>query len=127
MSYPLAVSPDLGWHISWWAVLVAVTYLLALLSIPSVLLQRQGRPQAALSWVLLMFLLPGLGLFLWWAMGRRHLVRRRRRRRGCAERSGPSPTRTPRATPTTLHLACYYARTEHQQRKKGAPYPDRNR
>ncbi len=63
-----------------WGTLVAATYVLALISIPSVLLKRQGRPQAALGWVLVLFSLPVLGLLLWWAIGRRHLVRRRRKK-----------------------------------------------
>lgn len=69
----------------WFTVLVGashIAYLLALLSIPSVLMQRRGRPQAALTWVLLLFLLPyGLGLFFWWAIGRTHLKGRRRKKR----------------------------------------------
>ena len=69
------------WQANAWAMFAGGIFLLALLSIPSVLLQRRGRPQAALGWVLVLFFLPLLGLFLWWAIGRRHLVRRRRKRR----------------------------------------------
>jgi len=76
----------LDWHISWWGVLGLVVYALALLSIPSVLLQRQGRPQAALSWVLILFLVPLVGLIAWWALGRKHLHRRKRKRRRAAAR-----------------------------------------
>ncbi len=74
------------WEPNAWAIFGLVVYLLALLSIPSVLLKRRGRPQAALGWVMVLFFVPGLGLFLWWAIGRRHLVRRRRRRRLAAEK-----------------------------------------
>lgn len=54
--------------------------LLALLTIPSVLLRRRGRPSAALSWLLALFALPLLGVLAWWAFGRTHLERKRRRR-----------------------------------------------
>ena len=72
-------------HVNWWVVLATATYLLALLSVPSVLLKRRGQPQVALSWVLTLFLLPIVGLFLWWAIGRRYLKRQRRRRTRAAE------------------------------------------
>lgn len=76
-----AANPQWDW-LSYFVGATYLTYFLALLSIPSVLLQRRGRPQAALTWVLLMFLLPyGLGLFFWWAIGRTHLKRRRRRKK----------------------------------------------
>jgi cardiolipin synthase len=54
--------------------------LIALLTIPSVLLRRRGRPSAALSWLLALFALPLLGVLAWWAFGRTHLERKRRRR-----------------------------------------------
>lgn len=53
---------------------------LALLSVPSVLLRRRGRPIAALAWLFGLFALPGLGTFAWWAIGRTTLERRRRKR-----------------------------------------------
>lgn len=55
--------------------------LFALISVPSVLLQRRGHPVAALSWLLALFLLPAFGGLAWWAAGRTTLERRRRRRR----------------------------------------------
>jgi len=61
-------------------VLFMVAELLALCSVPSVLLRRRGRPTAALAWLLALFALPALGGLLWWAFGRTHLERKRRRR-----------------------------------------------
>lgn len=73
----------------WFALITGIVYLFALVSVPSVLLQRQGRPQAAMGWLLVLLFLPGLGVLLWWAIGRRHLLRRRiRRRMATVERSG---------------------------------------
>ena len=77
---------QLSWTPNWWEVLVVLAEGLALLTIPSVLLQRRGRPQAAITWVLVLFLLPYLGLFLWWVLGRKHLERRRRKKRRTATR-----------------------------------------
>jgi cardiolipin synthase len=53
---------------------------LALCTVPSVLLRRRGRPTAALAWLLALFALPGLGSVAWWAVGRTNLERKRRRR-----------------------------------------------
>ncbi len=58
----------------------SVLVLMALLTVPSVLLRRRGRPAAALSWLLALFALPGLGVLAWWAFGRTHLERKKRRR-----------------------------------------------
>jgi cardiolipin synthase len=70
---------------AWWTwaytVVSIVAYALAVVSVPSVLIHRRGRPQAALSWVLVMFLLPLAGIFFWWLFGRQHLNRKRRKRR----------------------------------------------
>ncbi|MCH8921709.1 MAG: hypothetical protein IIA67_01020 [Planctomycetes bacterium] len=81
MSILDSIIGSLTWSSNWWWLLFTLPYLLALLSIPSVLLQRRGAPLSALSWSLTLFSLPYLGLFLWWAMGRNHLKRRRRKRR----------------------------------------------
>src|SRR6187455_1458131 len=75
--------------------LFIVAETLALCSVPSVLLRRRGRPTAALAWLLALFTLPALGGLLWWAFGRTHLERKRRRRvRMAAEfnrlKEGPS-------------------------------------
>ena len=69
-----------------WKLIVLVVYLLALVSVPSVLLKRQGKPQAAMGWLLVLLFIPGLGVLLWWAIGRRHLHRRRKRRRLATEK-----------------------------------------
>lgn len=98
-----ATAVELAWEILWSPWLVAATYVLALLSIPSVLLARRGRPQAALSWLLLLLLLPVLGLFLWWAIGRKHLVRRRRKRRQAAEQISRRLTELQTELPTPPH------------------------
>jgi cardiolipin synthase A/B len=63
-----------------WALVSFGSYFLALLTIPSVLLRRRGRPIAALSWVLGLFAFPFFGLVGWWILGRRHLDRHRKRR-----------------------------------------------
>jgi cardiolipin synthase A/B len=60
--------------------IVFVSDLLALMTIPFVLLQRRGRPLAALSWVLAVVAVPILGVGAWWVLGRTHLHRLRRRR-----------------------------------------------
>ena len=77
----------------WFGSLTALSQVLALLTIPSVLLQRQGRPRAALSWLLMMFAVPTIGVVGWWAFGRTNMVRKRRRRaesaREFVERYGP--------------------------------------
>jgi cardiolipin synthase A/B len=67
-----------------WASVVAMV--LAILTAPSVLLQRQGRPTAALSWLLAIFALPYVALPAWWLIGRTHLSLRKRRRRHATAR-----------------------------------------
>ncbi len=74
----------LRWSTDWWLLVIVICYVLAVASVPSVLLQRRGQPHAAVSWLLVLFALPGLGVFLWWAIGRKHLERQRRRRRKAA-------------------------------------------
>ncbi len=72
-----------------WAIFGAAIYGIAILSVPSVLLKRRGRPQAALGWVMVLVFVPIVGVLLWWAIGRRHLHRRRKRRRlATAQRAG---------------------------------------
>ncbi len=53
----------------------------ALLTAPSVLLQRAGRPSAALSWLFALFALPAVAVIAWWLIGRTHLRRKSHRRR----------------------------------------------
>lgn len=79
--------------INWWLILLGLSYALSVLSVPSVLLQRRGKPHSAVSWLLVLFALPGLGLFLWWATGRKHLERHRRKRRKAAALTAFSLTR----------------------------------
>src|SRR5215471_16916880 len=81
------------WPFGWWLSLLGFGYLLALASVPSVLLQRRGKPHSAVSWLLVLFALPGLGIFLWWAIGRKHLERQRRRRRKAAAKTASALTR----------------------------------
>ncbi len=52
----------------------------ALLSAPSVLLERMTRPTAATVWLLLFLFVPFVGVPLWWTIGRLYLRRRRRRK-----------------------------------------------
>ncbi|MFU8802789.1 MAG: cardiolipin synthase [Bradymonadaceae bacterium] len=59
--------------------------LLALASTPSVLLRRQGRPLAAMSWLLALFVVPYLGVLWWWLVGREHMQRKRRLRQKSTE------------------------------------------
>ncbi|MEX2185690.1 MAG: phospholipase D-like domain-containing protein [Pirellulales bacterium] len=71
----------LSWSPSWWDLLLIVSYAFVLISVPSVLVEREGNPYSALTWILALFAMPAVGLFFWWAFGRKHLVRKRRRRR----------------------------------------------
>lgn len=73
----------LAWVLAWLPTIFGV---LALLSVPSVLLQRQGRPQAALSWLFAMFAVPYLTVPAWWFAGRTHLKRRKARRQHATAR-----------------------------------------
>lgn len=72
---------SLSWSPSWWDVFLLVSYGFVLLSVPSVLIEREGLPYSALAWILALFAVPPVGLFFWWALGRKHLSRKRRRRR----------------------------------------------
>jgi cardiolipin synthase len=57
---------------------------LALLTTPAVLLQRRGRPRAALAWILALYAFPVLGVLMWWLFGRTRLRRKSRARRASA-------------------------------------------
>jgi cardiolipin synthase A/B len=75
------------------SLLALATDLLALVTIPSVLLRRRGRPLAALSWVLAVVSIPLLGVAAWWILGRTHLQRLSRRRQESGQTfSARSPT-----------------------------------
>jgi cardiolipin synthase len=71
------------WHFvtEWWFWIDWGATVLALVSIPSVLVKRRARPTAALSWILALVAMPYIGLLSWWLFGRTHLERRRRQRR----------------------------------------------
>lgn len=70
-----------------WSFFVAEvsSFIFAILTIPSVLLKRKGASRAALSWILLLFFLPIVGILLWWLIGRRHMRKRRDRRKEAVE------------------------------------------
>lgn len=56
----------------------------AVLTIPSVLLRRLGQPMAALGWLFALFALPAVTLMAWWLIGRTHLERKRRIRKSAS-------------------------------------------
>lgn len=80
-------------RIDWYTLITAVTQVLGLLTIPSVLLRRRGRPKAALAWLLALFALPLVGVVSWWAVGRTNIERKQRKRERSkqqfAEQHGP--------------------------------------
>jgi cardiolipin synthase len=84
---------DFRWSANWWLIVLGLSYALAVISVPSVLLQRRGHPHAAVSWLLVLFALPWIGLFLWWAIGRKYLERHRRKRRKAATQTAFAMTR----------------------------------
>ena len=57
----------------------------AIVTAPSVLLQRAGRPASALSWLFALFALPAVAVTAWWLIGRTHLQRKSRRRRNAEQ------------------------------------------
>jgi cardiolipin synthase len=81
---------NMGWHPSVWTVVLLLAELLALFTVPSVLIQRRGRPQSALAWLLGLIALPFVGVLLWWGIGRTHLMRKRHRRRSARAQISPS-------------------------------------
>ncbi len=54
---------------------------IALATVPFILVQRRGRPVAALAWILAVFSLSWVGLLLWWLVGFNHLRRKRKWRK----------------------------------------------
>jgi cardiolipin synthase A/B len=76
------------WHFveTWWFWIDWGCFAAALVSVPSVLIRRRGRPMSAVSWILGMLSLPFVGLVLWWLIGRSHLERRKRRKQHAHER-----------------------------------------
>lgn len=81
-------------RLEWYGPLTVLSQMVALMTIPSVLLRRQGQPRAALAWLLMMFALPAVGVVAWWLTGRTSMARKRRKRearaRAFAERYGPA-------------------------------------
>lgn len=65
---------------TWAWLLLGIADLLALASTPSVLLRRRGRPLAAMSWLLALFVVPFLGVLWWWLVGRERVHRKQRLR-----------------------------------------------
>lgn len=57
-----------------------LSWALALVTAPSILLARRGRPTAALSWLFFLALAPIVGSLIWWAIGRMRLERQKVRR-----------------------------------------------
>jgi cardiolipin synthase A/B len=80
-SIVVGVSNLWGFLGAWWFYIDWALFGLAVLSIPSVIVARRGRPAAALAWIFCLTTLPALGLLLWWLIGRTYLERRRRRKR----------------------------------------------
>ncbi len=72
---------DLSWGLNGWTLLILAAEVAATFTIPSILLQRRGQPLSALSWTLALIGLPFIGVLGWWAFGRTHLERKRRKRR----------------------------------------------
>ncbi len=62
-----------------WAEVAALA--LALITLPTVLLDRQGRPLSAALWTLVLLLLPLVGVGAWWLFGQKFTAKRRRNRK----------------------------------------------
>ena len=58
-----------------------ISWVVTLVSVPSVLHHRAGNPNAALSWILALFALPLVAAIIWWSFGRTHLRKKRRHKR----------------------------------------------
>jgi cardiolipin synthase A/B len=83
----MAVAADI-FEILW-----LISTLGAVLTVPSVLINRRARPVAAASWLLALFAMPPAALAAWWLAGRTHLKRKRRRRREASEEIGAALSR----------------------------------
>ena len=80
-----------------WILLLADV--LALATIPSVLVRRSGRPLAALSWILALLAVPFGGVIVWWLLGRTHLQRPARKRKRSQRRMDAEHPETPPPAP----------------------------
>lgn len=65
---------------------VAAGTVLSLVTVPSILIQRRGRPVGALAWILAVLALPLIGLVLWWLVGFNNLARKRKWRKRSANK-----------------------------------------
>ncbi|MGM0558593.1 MAG: cardiolipin synthase [Myxococcota bacterium] len=78
MDWLLTQLGQLDWGLTWWTILSWGGALVGLAHVPSVLLQRETRPMAALAWTLCLLTLPLVGVVLWWLIGRARIERRQR-------------------------------------------------
>jgi len=85
-------SAALGW-------ILLIADLLALATIPSVLVRRSRRPLAALSWILSLLMIPFGGVMAWWLLGRLHLERPARKRKRSQRRMDADHPETPPKSP----------------------------
>lgn len=85
MDTMLQIALDMDWRPGPYLIGHAIGELFGILSIPSVLLARRGRPLGALVWIMALLSLPYVGLFAWWLIGRRHLARRRAQHKAAAD------------------------------------------
>ncbi len=88
-----------GWEWLW-----TVSWFAGLFTVPSVLLQREGRPLAALSWLFALFAVPLATLLAWWLFGRTHLKRKRLRRRAASNSFSEKLAATQPETATAASL-----------------------
>ena len=70
--------------------LLLSSWIAAAVTVPSVLLQRQGRPNAALAWMFALFAMPPVAVLAWWLFGHSHLQRKTIRRRRARQEIGPA-------------------------------------
>lgn len=56
------------------------SWVVGMMSVPSVLTRRSGHPMSALSWLFALFVMPPFALIFWWLFGRRRLHMKRQRR-----------------------------------------------
>jgi len=84
------------WSLNWFAFQIW-----AVLTVPSVLLRRSGRPTAAVAWLLALSTVPPLAVISWWAFGRTRMERRLRsqaqRRAGFVPPPSARPSSEPRS------------------------------
>lgn len=72
-----ALTANLTREALWGALILLEVF--ALLSVPSVLLRRRGRPTVALAWLFALFALPAVGGLFWWLFGRTRIERKKRK------------------------------------------------